>query len=71
MGCTTSNPEARRMLKVPTLFGGLHITVNDFHLNEGSVNLETFNPYVKIIISNQFKSTKIVEKAGFDTTYNE
>lgn len=70
MGCTTSDPQARKLLKVPTFFGGVHITIKDFHFNEGFIDLSTFKPYVKILVSNQYKSTKVLEKGELNMTFN-
>lgn len=59
MGVTTSNPEARKMLKVPTYFGSLKITVVDCHLEPNCNEGKGINPYVKILISNIYKSTGV------------
>lgn len=71
MGCATSNPEARKLLKVPTLFGGLNINVLDCHLEASEDSKASNDIYFKIIISNQFRSTRIIEKAGFNPHFDE
>ena len=70
MGCTTATPEARKMLKVPTLFGALHITVLNCHLDRNTNSFMAMDPYVKILISNQPKSTQVKYKGGFDPRFD-
>ena len=71
MGCTTTTPEARKMPRVPTLFGALHIKVTNAHLDYNPNSVMTMDPYIKIIISNQNRVTQVKKKGGNDPRFDE
>ncbi len=70
MGCTSSHPEGKLLMRVPTLFGSLHINVLNCHLERNPNSIMSMDPYVKITISNQTRTTQIKKKGGFDPRYD-
>lgn len=58
------------MLRVHTLFGALHVKVTNAHLDYNPNAVMTMDPYVKIIISNQNRTTQVQKKGGSEPKFD-
>ena len=64
MGCSNSQKESTELARLPTVNGTLIITIINAKIEHETSTFFAMDPYIKIKMSNQSATTKVIAKGG-------
>lgn len=71
MGCASGQKEEVQAVRLPTVNGVIRVTVSNAKIEHLTSSFFAMDPYVKVKISNQTATSKVILKGGKEPVFNE